>query len=148
MIATVLPEPLVANPDNLMLQAVNRLQSDLFGPYNELTLAVPSTFEDRVGQYCVILYVDKDSAIAAGREIWGFPKKYARISVQETPQRTRVVVQRHGVALIQVALAQTEPVTPALLAQYRCGRWLDLTTRFNYKLIPSVQQAAPRWCSS
>jgi acetoacetate decarboxylase len=143
VIETVLPEPLVPNPDNLMLLAVNCLQSDLFGPYNELTLAVPSMFEGRVGQYCVILYVDKDSAIAAGLEIWGFPKKHAQISVQESPQRTHVVVERQGVELIQVTLEQTEPVATALLSQYRYGRWLNLTTWFNYKLIPSVKKGTP-----
>ena len=35
----------------------------------------------RMGLYPICLYVDDDTAMAAGREIYGFPKKMARIEL-------------------------------------------------------------------
>jgi uncharacterized protein with NAD-binding domain and iron-sulfur cluster len=57
----------------------------LYG-YNEVMLAAfvreksPNPF-GRMGLYPICLYVDDDTAMAAGREVYGFPKKMARIEL-------------------------------------------------------------------
>lgn len=67
--------------------------------YNEVLLAafVREKGFNRIGKmglYPIFLYVDDDTAMAAGREIYGFPKKMARIEVGA--QALRVI--RSGLA--------------------------------------------------
>jgi uncharacterized protein with NAD-binding domain and iron-sulfur cluster len=52
--------------------------------YNEVMLAAfvrEKSLNGGMGLYPVCLYVDDDTAMAAGREVYGFPKKMARIEV-------------------------------------------------------------------
>jgi uncharacterized protein with NAD-binding domain and iron-sulfur cluster len=54
--------------------------------YNEVLLAAFVREKglnpiDKMGLYPICLYVDDDAALAAGREIYGFPKKMARIEL-------------------------------------------------------------------
>jgi acetoacetate decarboxylase len=144
-IQALLPSPLVANPERLLLMNINLLDSDLFGAYNEVLLSVPCQFETTIGQYCLVLYVDSDAAIAAGREIWGFPKKQARITdtYTQTPERYTITVARGGTTLMSVELTQLVPVERTALVGLSYGRWLQLQTWFNYKLIPAVTPDGP-----
>src|SRR5947199_5854255 len=49
------------------------------GPYNEVAQALECTYRGRPLTYAVRLHVTADSAMAAGREIAGFPKKLGHI---------------------------------------------------------------------
>ncbi|KKN45547.1 hypothetical protein LCGC14_0682000 [marine sediment metagenome] len=51
------------------------------GPYNEVVVSLSCQYKDKPGTYLVNLYVDSDIAFAAGREIWGYPKKMAEIKL-------------------------------------------------------------------
>ncbi len=48
-----------------------------FGSYNEAILLVRVSFEGEAYNYCPFIYVDAEAPMAAGREIWGWPKKFA-----------------------------------------------------------------------
>jgi acetoacetate decarboxylase len=48
-----------------------------FGTYNEAILLVRVRFEGEGYSYCPFIYVDAEAPMAAGREIWGWPKKFA-----------------------------------------------------------------------
>lgn len=49
------------------------------GPYNEVAQALKCTYKGQPMSYAVRLHVTDDAAMAAGREIAGFPKKMADI---------------------------------------------------------------------
>jgi acetoacetate decarboxylase len=51
-----------------------------FGTYNEAILLVRVRFEGESYNYCPLIYVDAEAPMAAGREIWGWPKKFADLS--------------------------------------------------------------------
>jgi acetoacetate decarboxylase len=51
-----------------------------FGTYNETILLVRTQFEGESYNYCPFIYVDAEAPMAAGREIWGWPKKFADLS--------------------------------------------------------------------
>lgn len=53
------------------------------GSYNEIVVVLSCKYEDTPGSYLVNLYVDSDVAFAAGREIWGYPKKMADIKLSQ-----------------------------------------------------------------
>jgi acetoacetate decarboxylase len=50
-----------------------------FGTYNEAILLVRTKFEGEAYSYCPFIYVDAEAPMAAGREIWGWPKKFAEL---------------------------------------------------------------------
>ena len=49
------------------------------GVYNEAIMLVRVSFEGEPYTFCPFIYVDNDAALACGRELWGFPKKLARM---------------------------------------------------------------------
>jgi acetoacetate decarboxylase len=87
------------------------------------------------GQYVVVMYVDKDTPIAVGREVWGFPKKGAQIVFEERGSVITTTVEREGIMLIRVAFTVAGEGSPAELQEvnWRFDTW------FNLKVIPSVQ---------
>jgi acetoacetate decarboxylase len=48
-----------------------------FGDYTESGMVLPCRFRGEEANFVVQMYLDYDPPISAGREIWGFPKKYA-----------------------------------------------------------------------
>src|SRR5699024_11298573 len=48
-------------------------------PYMDCAIVIPVQFEGKYGGYYIYEYENNDAAIAAGRELWGYPKKYADI---------------------------------------------------------------------
>ena len=57
--------------------------STSIGPYNEAVLLLSCTYRNKAGNYVYSIYVDEDVALAAGREIWGIPKKLAEIKLSK-----------------------------------------------------------------
>ena len=87
--------------------------------YNEVMLAAfvrEKGFNGGLGLYPVFLYVDDDTAMAAGREVYGFPKKMARIEVGAH----EMSLVRHGLS----AEAAAGPVRPISImsSQWSAGR--------------------------
>jgi acetoacetate decarboxylase len=48
-----------------------------FGSYNEAIMLVQVEFEGETHLFCPFIYLDSDAPMAAGRELWGWPKKLA-----------------------------------------------------------------------
>ena len=53
------------------------------GAYNEVAQTLVVTYKGTPGSYAVRLHVTNDQAMAAGREIGGFPKRLGNISFDE-----------------------------------------------------------------
>ena len=134
---TVVPAPLVPNPDSLLFIYI--AQFNVVAPtrfrYLEMGIGVPASFSDTAGQYAVYLYLDKVSAIVPGREIYGWPKKDAEISFIEEKNGISTQVVRDGVVLVDAKLNLLERVDP--IPPQSGAPW------FNLKLIPSVMKNAP-----
>jgi acetoacetate decarboxylase len=67
-----------------------------FGPYNEFFPGIPCLFEGQLFIYVPFIYVDNDSACAAGREIGGWPKKMADIKIDRVANEYRCSIERRG----------------------------------------------------
>jgi len=130
-----LPEPLAASDDGRMVLITGRLHNDRVGSYGEAILAAPCSLGERTGNYAVACYLDRPSAIVAGREIWGWPKKDAVLSLAESRDRAAASVERNGTEIIRASVERAGPAGAADLA-------VD-PTWFNLKLVPSVTDGAP-----
>jgi acetoacetate decarboxylase len=78
LIRQQLPEPLEPVEQPLVhFEWIKMPDSSGFGSYTESGQVIPCRFEGKDVNFVAQMYLDDDPPIAAGREIWGFPKKYA-----------------------------------------------------------------------
>ncbi len=87
----------------------------------------PETKEEEVGVYFAYNYVNTDVAQAAGREIWGYPRKRADISLDWKGDTITGTAKRDGVTLLKATCTLDEE-----------GEWIDSGPNINLKMIPSV----------
>jgi len=83
--------------------------------YNEVLLAAfvrEKGLNPRMGLYPICLYVDDDTAMAAGREVYGFPKKMARIELGA-----------HEISLVRCGLAPDAAPGPVQPIEVMSAHW-------------------------
>jgi len=77
-VRAAVPEPLMPVPEAVVYYEWIRMpDSSGFGDYTESGIVIPCTYDGMACNFTAQMYLDDDPPIAAGREIWGFPKKYA-----------------------------------------------------------------------
>jgi acetoacetate decarboxylase len=81
ILRSVVPEPLQVASSRVNFEFIRMPDSSGFGDYTESGQVIPVEFEGEKGNYVHAMYLDDASPIVAGREIWGFPKKYATPSL-------------------------------------------------------------------
>jgi acetoacetate decarboxylase len=73
----VLPEPLEMDEPLVKYEFIRMPDSTGFGDYTETGQVIPVKFRGRKGGYTHCMFLNDEPPIAAGRELWGFPKKLA-----------------------------------------------------------------------
>jgi acetoacetate decarboxylase len=73
----VVPEPLEIDEPIVKYEFIRMPDSTGFGDYTESGQVIPVRYKGRKGGYVHSMYLDDEGPIAAGRELWGFPKKLA-----------------------------------------------------------------------
>jgi len=76
----VVPEPLEVAEPLVKYEFIRMPDSTGFGDYTESGQVIPVVFEGQQGGYVHAMYLNDDSPIAGGREIWGF-------SLRSSPSR-------------------------------------------------------------
>lgn len=77
----VVPEPLEVMEPIVTFEFIRMPDSTGFGDYTESGQVIPVVYKGNKGSYVHSMYLDDEAPIAAGREIWGFPKKLANPSL-------------------------------------------------------------------
>lgn len=72
-------------------------------PFMDAGITIPISFEGTEGVTYLFEYEDNDSAIAAGRDLWGYPKKFADISLTLDGDRASAAVVRQGTEILSIA---------------------------------------------
>ena len=98
----VIPGPLEFTEPTVKYEFIRMPDSTGFGDYTESGQVIPVSFRGEMGGYVHSMYLDCDPPIAAGREIWGFPKKLAAPTLQ-VEKDTLVGVLRFGPVAVAVA---------------------------------------------
>ncbi|MFI4903670.1 MAG: acetoacetate decarboxylase [Burkholderiales bacterium] len=73
----VVPAPLVVGDPVVKYEFIRIPDSTGFGDYTETGQVIPVTLNGESGGYVHAMFLDDESPIAGGRELWGFPKKLA-----------------------------------------------------------------------
>lgn len=78
----VVPEPLEVIDPIVKYEFIKMPDSSGFGSYTESGQVAHVSYEGETGSYVHSMYLDVLSPIVAGRELWGFPKKLATVSLE------------------------------------------------------------------
>jgi acetoacetate decarboxylase len=108
------------------------------GAYNEVAQTVVVSYQGTVGAYAIRLHVTNDQAMAAGREIGGFPKKLGTITFDEGASLFSTLESPPGLRICSGELDPLQPVQDG-------GR--RSTTFFSLRVIPNpVDATTPSVC--
>ncbi|WP_372890766.1 acetoacetate decarboxylase family protein [Rhodosalinus sp.] len=125
-VAPFLPRDVEPADDPVSCQAKFRWSPfSVHGPYHEAYVTAAVRFRGEEFRFLLMAYVDNDSALAAGRELWGAPKKMARMTRSwgetggvYTEGLLATVERPAGQALMRVGMTvdavAPEPVAPGL----------------------------------
>jgi acetoacetate decarboxylase len=135
-LATLVPEPLhlIPNEPIGLYVGVLTVVAPIHLTYSEVGITIPVMRGETLGVYVPYMYLDSSPAIAAGREIWGFPKKEAEIGLSEEGGAISAIVRRNGSLLMKAAVQVGPKVEP--IPETPDVPW------FNLKIIPSVKRGA------
>ena len=74
----LVPEPLQLEEPLVRYEFMRMPDSTGFGDYTECGQVIPVTLNGRKGNYTHCVFLNDHPPIAGGRELWGFPKKLAK----------------------------------------------------------------------
>ena len=75
----VVPSPLKPSKENIVnYEWINMPDSYGFGSYSESGAVIPCEYNGESINFVLQMFLDNEPPIAAGREIWGFPKKFGK----------------------------------------------------------------------
>ncbi|MCP5042461.1 MAG: acetoacetate decarboxylase family protein [bacterium] len=131
----LVPAPLVPNEDATIMVSSAEFLSSGFGRYLEAHVFTHATLEGRLVNFSLYLVLDSDVAIGAGREIWGFPKKFGRLTLDMKDDVVSTTVERGGCRLIDAAVQLAELGTEEDLGG--TPEWIA------HRFIPNVSLSAP-----
>ncbi len=134
----LVPEPLEIVEPIVNYEFIRMPDSTGFGDYTESGQVIPVLFEGRPGYYTHAMYLDDHPPLAAGRELWGFPKKLAQPKLH-TEIDTLVGTLDYGP--VRVATGTMGYKHRALDASELVTR-LEGTPNFLLKIIPHVDGQA------
>jgi acetoacetate decarboxylase len=134
--AAFLPATLAATGDVILVHLYRMHDADWFGAYGESAIQIPARHEasGTEGAYSPLLFVESDGAVAAGREIYGQPKKAGEIELRPDGDLLVGRVWRNGIDLVTV----TTPYKQRPAAPEDLERHAPFRTNLNLKAIPAV----------
>ncbi|GGM45621.1 hypothetical protein GCM10012275_15850 [Longimycelium tulufanense] len=90
-----------------------------YGPYRESFLFVRVQFQGQPYVYNPLIWVTSDAAMAAGREVWGFPKELADIRVSfEQNQMITTTERPTGRRIMTLSTTVDRPADPGELDNF------------------------------
>jgi acetoacetate decarboxylase len=78
----VVPEPLEIDEPLVKFEFIRMPDSTGFGDYTEAGQVIPVRLGQEKGGYSHAMYLNDGPPIFGGRELWGFPKKYAQPALE------------------------------------------------------------------
>jgi acetoacetate decarboxylase len=135
-VAAFLPPQLESLAPRVIVHLYRMHDADWFGRYGESAIQLPvrHTASGTTGAHSPLLFVESDGAVAAGREIYGQPKKGGTIELGPDGDLLVGRVRRNGIDVVTATMPyKQQPGTPADLEALGFG------TNINLKTIPDVE---------
>src|SRR5215472_1188518 len=109
LIRAVLPPPLEPAGEALVSVGVGTFgRSNCVGAFTGGWVDVRARYQGIEANYCLAMPMTTDVAIIFGRELFGEPKKQARVSLGNFGAEIRATIERRGVPYIAVEATLTE----------------------------------------
>jgi acetoacetate decarboxylase len=135
-IALGLPEPLEPLDRPIVhYEWISMPDSSGFGSYTESGLVIPCRYGKEEVNFVAQMYLDDDPPISAGREIWGFPKKYAHPKLEVVKDTLTGTLSYAGQS---VALGTMGYKHESMAGNGELTTAMLMKTQVNLKLIPGV----------
>lgn len=108
-VAEIIPAPLKVSRSPLVFAFVAWYPETTIGPYFEAATLIQARLKQEDGKkvegfYCNSMFVDSDHALAAGREIWGYPKKFAEMSVKKSGNKIIGLLRRKNIDVMKITI--------------------------------------------
>jgi acetoacetate decarboxylase len=112
-IARVLPPGLEPDDEPVARVVVGRWRSNSVGDFQGGALYLSARREGVVADYVVSMFMDTDVPMIFGRDLYGEPKKLARVTLARQSHRASGWIERGGVRLIEIDALLGEDRGPA-----------------------------------
>jgi acetoacetate decarboxylase len=135
-IARFLPEQLEPTGQRVLVHLYRMNDADWFGSYGESAIHLPVRHRasGTEGAYSPLLFVESDGAVAAGREIYGQPKKHGRVELRPRGDLLVGRLRRNGIDVLTATMPYKQQT-----AEEADLDALGFRTNINLKVIPSVE---------
>lgn len=134
--AGVLPADLSILSPALVQITVAHYPSSSVGSYTEAAQLIPCEWEGRTRSFVSRILLDNDAAIAAGREIYGFPKKHAFVELSRDGDTLTGILERprgHRLLTVTMTIGDRQDVP----SRTQGGGGL-----LNLRVIPDIEDSA------
>lgn len=143
----LLPEPLVLEDDVVEFWYVDH-DHTMLGPYLEMGVTVAASYNGVKAGYYPYMYLSQDSAVFAGREPFGFPKKIAYITCLEHGGKKDNGWEPSGKEFFSFMMERRGYLIHTATGRYSSNKLSDLPAvpifygktdwgRFNYRMVTS-----------
>jgi len=135
-IREVVPEPLEPTKDDqVYYEWISMPDASGFGSYTESGCVIPCTYGDKEVNFTVQMYLNDEPPISAGREIWGFPKKFGHPKLEVVEDTLTGTLSYAGQ---KVAVGTMGYKHRDLSGELETVKTSMEKTQVNLKLIPGV----------
>ena len=137
-VRAALPEPLEPTGENKNLcffEWMNMPDSSGFGDYQESGSGIMATYKGEPCNYSVQMYVNDEPPITAGREIWGFPKKWGEPDLRVAKDTLEGTLSYDGLQVAVGTMTYKHVSLEAKLDEIKKGLG---KLNVNLKIIPDV----------
>src|SRR5262249_4403335 len=127
IVREVLPPPLEPADEPLVTVGIGTLgSSNCVGAFDGGMMCVRARYKEVEADYCLAMPMSTDAAIIFGRELYGEPKKQARVQLRSDGDVMRASVERFGIEYmsLEARLIDEVPV-----------RGPTFTDRFHFKFM-------------
>ena len=136
-IAKVVPAPLRPVEPLVKFEIIRMPDSSTFGDYTESGQVIPVTLDGESGGYTYCMYLDNFPAIAAGREIMGYPKMFGSPKLDVRHDCMVGTLDYNGVRLATATMAYKYQAVDKQLVRKTME-----APGFLLKIIPHVDRTA------
>ena len=126
IIERILPPGLEPGAEPMVTAMVGRWQSNCAGDFEGGAVYISAKYGEYEGTYVAAMYMDTDTAILYGREVFGEPKKQAKNKLYRLGNKIYGWVERKGVKIIELGAVLDKDIDisePAKLANFNIKAW-------------------------
>src|SRR3990172_8554867 len=139
-VRALLPPPLEPTPEAIGSAWVGEIgNSNCAGPFLGAAVYIRASYRDVVGNYCVTMPISTDTAVIFGRELYGEPKKLAKIIFEHQGEHVWGSAERYDIRYMSLR-GRIEGAGPLGRHQFSTFHFKYLTTPHNQPATPTKQK--------